>query len=196
MIVEQSSNRGAFLSLFVSRIPYAINWFNAASVFAIMAPEFREGVSGLGALTASFYLGIGIFQIPGSLLAARIQPKNCVVFGTLVYSIASLLCGVADQFWQLEVLRFVVGSGMALVFAPSIVLVARYYREGSSGLGVGLFNGAFYIGGAIGIFGSTALATTISWRPSLMFGGLLGLISASLLIVLVPRDSTEGRFRF
>ncbi len=189
-------NRWAFWSLFISRIPYAINWFNVASIFAIMAPEFGEGVSGLGTLTSSFYLGIGVFQIPGSLLAARIQPKNCVVLGTLVYSTASILCGLANQFWQLEAIRFIVGSGMALVFAPSIILVARHYREGSSGLGIGLFNGAFYIGGAVGIFGWTALATAISWRLSLIIGGFLGLVSATLLFVLVPRDSTEASFRF
>ena len=61
-------------------------------------------------------------------------------------------------------LRFLVGSGMAFVFAPGVVMVTRLLRGGKSGMGVGLFNSAFDIGGIIAIFGWVVIATAIGWR--------------------------------
>ena len=68
---DKVENRGAFWSLLATRAVYAINWYNIASIFSLMAVEFGQGVSGLGALTSSFYLGAGLFQIPGGVVAAN-----------------------------------------------------------------------------------------------------------------------------
>ena len=58
----------------------------------------------------------------------------------------------------MEVLRFVVGVGMALFFGPSVTLITRYLRRGSEGLAVGLLNSAHSIGGIIGLFGWVIIA--------------------------------------
>jgi MFS family permease len=68
------------------RIVYAINWLNIGAVFYAMAPEFGAGVVGLGTLTSAFYLGIGLFQLPGGVVAAKWGPKKVVVFGTMLSS--------------------------------------------------------------------------------------------------------------
>src|SRR5271157_4828181 len=91
-------NRGAFWSLLATRVVYALNWYNIASIFSLLAVGFGQGVSGLGALTSSFYLGAGLFQIPGGVVAARVGPRLTATLGTLVMSIAVLVSGTAVQF--------------------------------------------------------------------------------------------------
>jgi MFS family permease len=192
--VSGINNRRAIASLIFGRLIYAVNWFNFAAGFTLVARDMSQNVSGLGTVVGSFYLGVGLFQIPGGLLAAKIGPKRTAVYGTLLASAASLLTAVATDFSQLLVLRFLVGTGMAFVFAPGVILMARYFRERAEGFSVGLFNAAFYFGGALGIFGWAVLADVWGWRESLAMSGGIGLVTAALMLFLVPRDSIREDF--
>ncbi len=193
-LAEVITNRVAVSSLMLSRIIYAVNWYNMASVFSLVAFDFKEGVSGLGAIAGSFYLGIGLFQIPGALLAAKLGPKRVAIYGTVLASFAALLVSLASKFYQITLLRFVVGLGMALVYAPAVTLIAKYYRKGTEGLGIGLFQTAFCLGGGLGLFGWTLLGQFMGWRLSLFVSGVLGILSGALLLFSLPRDVMGGRF--
>jgi predicted MFS family arabinose efflux permease len=91
----------------------------------------------------------------------------------------------------MELLRFVVGVGMALFFGPSVTLVTRQLGKGSEGLAVGLLNSAHSIGGIIGLFGWVIIADFIGWRQSLLLSGGFGLISSLILIAFLPRNEIE-----
>ena len=82
---------------------------------------------------------------------------------------------------------------MALVFAPTVVLATRILG-GKSGVGAGLINSAFDLGGLFGLFGWILIASTTGWRPSLALSGSLGLLAALLIIGLVPRDRENSQF--
>jgi MFS family permease len=171
-----------------------LNWYNIASIYTAIAADLRENISGFGFISGGFLLGIGLFQIPGGLLAARAGPKRTAAIGTTISSAASTLCGFAGDLQQLIVLRFLVGLGMALVFAPGVTLMTRYFRHGSEGLGVGLFNAAFSLGGAVGLLGWALLAELIGWRVSLILGGALGLVTGLMLLLAVPSDPAKSDF--
>lgn len=186
-------NRAAVLTLLLARIIYAINWFNIASIFSHIASEFKQDVSLLGLITASFLVGIGICQVPGGILAAKQGARKIAIYGITIASSAALLCGLSSDLKQIEVLRFVVGLGMAFFFGPSVTLITGYLGRRSEGLAIGLLNSSHSIGGVIGIFGWVIIAEIIGWRQSLLVSGGLGLISSLLLIVLLPRE--ESAFR-
>jgi MFS family permease len=171
-----------------------VNWYSLAAVFSFTASELGENVSGLGIATSAFFIGIGVFQVPGGILAAKIGPRLTAILGTTVASLAALMTGFAGSLVEITVLRFFVGSGMAFVFAPGVILMARFLREGDEGLGVGLYNSAFSVGGVVGLSGWAVLATTVGWRISLATGGLLGLGTSVLLWFLVPADSQRSDF--
>ena len=187
-------NRAAVASLIMGRIVYAVNWYSLAAVFSFTASELNLNVSGLGLVTATFFVGIGIFQVPGGVLAAKIGPRFTVICGTTVASLSALLTGFASNLIEIAILRFLVGAGMAFVFAPGVILMARLLHEGSEGLGVGFYNSAFSLGGVVGLFGWAVLATEIGWRNSLVLGGLFGLLTSILILFLVPKDSQRSDF--
>jgi MFS family permease len=187
-------NRSAVASLILGRIIYAVNWYSLAAVFSFTASELNQNVSGLGLATATFFVGIGIFQVPGGIFAAKIGPRKTVIFGTTIASLAALLTGFASNLAEIAVLRFFVGMGMAFVFAPGVILMAKFLQKGSEGLGIGFYNSAFSLGGAVGLFGWAVLAAEIGWRNSLSMGGLLGLFTAVLMWFLVPEDNQRSNF--
>lgn len=185
-------SRGAVSSLIFSRTLYAVNWYNVASVFAFIAYDFRQNVSGLGIVTASFYAGLGAFQVPGGIIAAKIGPRKTAVYGMMLASVAASLTALTFDFNQFVILRFFVGVGMALFFGPGVTLVAKYFRRGSQGFGVGLFNGAFYLGGGLGLFVWSVLGVLVGWRVSLGTSGALGILGAFLLLAYVPKEEWKG----
>lgn len=171
-----------------------MNWYNFAAVFVLIAQDFNQNVSGLGVAVGAFYLGAGLFQIPAGLLAAKIGPRRTAVFGTLLASGAAILTSLSTNFSQLPLLRFLVGVGMAFVFGPGVILMARYFREKAEGFSIGLFNAAYYLGGALGLFGWAVLADAWGWRASLALSGGIGLLTGLLTILLVPRDTIREEF--
>jgi predicted MFS family arabinose efflux permease len=104
-----------------------------------------------------------------------------------------------ERLWRrgpvVAVLRFLVGSGMALVFAPGVVIIARLLSGEKTGTGVGLLNSAYDVGGIIGISGWVVIATIGGWRPSLALSGGLGVATGLIVLATVPRDAPSEDFR-
>lgn len=190
--MQGRSGKLAFTSLIANRIIYSVNWLNIASVFPGMAREFGEGVSGLGLLTAIFYLSVGIFQIPGGILAAKIGPKRTATLGTFLFSSAVLSSGFANNFTQITILRFIVGIGMAFVFSPGVSLITRHYRAGKEGLAIGIYNSAFDVGGALGLFLWAIMDDIFGWRISIILSGSIALITAFIMLAFVPEEKRNS----
>jgi MFS family permease len=187
-------NRHSVFSLIVARILYAINWFNVASIFYFIAADFKQDISMLGLITSSFLIGIGIFQIPAGILAAKYGPRKIAIYGIVITSSAAFLSGLSTDLLHMVILRFIVGLGMAFFFGPSVILISKYLGKASEGLGVGLLNSAHALGGIIGIFGWIIIAEVTGWRISLMLSGLLGLISGLLLVVSLIKEKIQTDF--
>jgi MFS family permease len=165
------------LSLIFARIFYAVNWFNISSIFYLIVMDFKQDISMLGLITASFLVGIGLFQVVAGILAAKYSPMKIAICGILIASVASLFSGLAIELSQMMILRFIVGIGMAFFFGPSVILISDYLGKGSEGLGVALLNSAQASGAIIGIFGWVLIAQTVGWRISLVISGILGIVS-------------------
>jgi MFS family permease len=170
-------------------VVYATNWLNIGAIFPVMETTIRVGVLGLGEVTSAFYIGLGLAQIPAGILAARFGPKRIVITGIMLSSFATIGIAGCTDVAQVAELRFVVGSGMAMVFAPAVVLVAKFLGENRAGVGVGVFNSSFDIGGLIGLYAWVVIATAEGWQNSLILSGGLGVITGVLVVLFVPSDS-------
>jgi MFS family permease len=175
------------LSLIFARIFYAVNWFNISSTFYLIAIDFRQDISMLGLITASFLVGIGLFQVVAGIFAAKYGPMKIAICGVLIASIASLFSGLSIELSQMMILRFVVGIGMAFFFGPSVILISDYLGKRSEGLGVALLNSAQALGAIMGIFGWVLIAQIVGWRISLVISGILGIASGLFLVFALAR---------
>jgi len=190
-LLDSVQDSRALWSMIFARIIYALNWMNVGAIFFLMRPDLNAGVSGLGTISATFYLGIGIMQVPGGILVAKWGPKKVSVIGVFISSISALVTSALTTIPEVAILRFLVGAGMAFVFAPGVVIIARLLRGGKSGIGVGLYNSAYEVGGALALFGWVVVAEATGWRLSLAISGGLGVLSGVLTLLLVPRDQAN-----
>ncbi|MFY9566542.1 MAG: MFS transporter, partial [Nitrososphaeraceae archaeon] len=158
----------------------------------LIAYDLKQDISMLGLVTSSFIIGVGLFQVPAGIIAAKYGPEKLAIFGILLASFCALVTGLSESILQIAVLRFIVGAGMACFFGPSVILITKFLGRRSEGLGIGLINSAHAIGGIVGIFGWVVLAQLTGWRISLVIGGTLGLLTGLILSISLSRKNSKS----
>lgn len=190
--IHPSTHTGtnASLSLIVARIFYGVNWFNVSALFPLIALDLNQDLSLLGSISAAFFIGVGLFQIPAGIFAAKYSPRTAAILGIGVSSTAAILSGFATDPAHLIILRFAVGLGMAFFFSSGMILIARYAKQKSPGFSIGIMNSAHSVGGIVGIFAWIVIAQVVGWRSSLILGGGIGLATALLMMLTIPKSGT------
>jgi MFS family permease len=177
----------AVISLMLARIFYTVNWFNIPSIFFFIAADFDKDISVLGLITASFFIGVGLFQVIAGILASKYSPRKIAILGIAIASTAVFFSAFSIDLFSIAVLRFIVGVGMAFFFGPSVILISEYVGRQSEGLGMGLLNSAHAIGGIIGLFIWVLVAEIFGWRTSIVLSAIAGLITVIILQMWLPK---------
>jgi MFS family permease len=177
----------AVISLMLARIFYTVNWFNIPSIFFFIAVDFDKDISVLGLITASFFIGVGLFQVLAGILASKYSPRKIAILGIAIASTAVFFSAFSIDLFSIAVLRFIVGVGMAFFFGPSVILISEYVGRQSEGLGMGLLNSAHAIGGIIGLFIWVLVAEIFGWRTSIILSAIAGLITVIILQMWLPK---------
>lgn len=186
----------ATLCLLLARVVYTINWFNIASIFYLIASDFGTNIAILGIISASFLIGVGLFQVPAGIIAAKIGARKIAIYGIMIASSVALVTGLASDTAQIILLRFIVGIGMACFFGPSVILISKYLGKESEGLGIGLLNSSHALGGIVGLFGWAILAETLGWRGTVILSGGLGIATGIILSIALVRHEDEIQKEF
>ena len=128
----------------------------------------------------------------GDLLGRR----RILVAGLLVFSLASLLGGLAtDQAWLIAA-RVVQGAGAAMAAPTALSLVAVTFPEGRPrNRVVAVYSAMAIVGLVVGLIAGGLLVTYASWRWVLFVNVPIGLVVAALAVRVLPETGRRsGRF--
>ncbi len=192
--MKRPTNYSATSLLFSSSLVSGIFWFNNSAIYPFIASNLNLGISVLGVMSAGFLAGVGLIQIPSGLLAMRIGMKDAILIGTTISSLATFATALVSAPLALEVLRFVVGTGLALMFTPGVSLVASYYPHGSEGLGVGIYDSFSLAGGIFAYIGDVLLASSFGWRATLEVDAIAGFAVGLVFFVIIPGEKVREDF--
>lgn len=187
--------------------------FTDRLIINLFVDDIRSAMA-LTELAMSLVLGGGfaiiyaLAGIPAGRAADRRNRRTIIVGGVLIWSIATMGCGIADSFGELFWARILVGLGEATLLPAAASLIADSFPLYQRGRALGLFliggvlgSGiAFGVGGALldwiaagGISAVPLLGTLSGWRTVIILAGLPGLPLALLLLALVREPSRKGR---
>jgi MFS family permease len=142
------------------------------------ADEFDLSKTGAGLLVAAFGAGALVGGIPGGFGAARLGPRKTVVFGLVLFALASFAFAVSGSPWTLGASRFVQGASSTITWAGAfgwLVVAAPRDRRGEI---LGTAFGAAVAGAILGpMFGAVAHAVGIGLGFTIT--GLVGLALAA-----------------
>jgi EmrB/QacA subfamily drug resistance transporter len=134
----------------------------------------------------------GLLLLAGRLgdLAGR---RNVFLAGLGVFTAASLLCGLAQAQWMLIGARFLQGIGGALTSAVILSMIVTLFpepREMAKAIGVYAFVAS--AGGAVGLLAGGILTQAINWHWIFFVNLPIGLVTAALTVLVIPRDRGTG----
>jgi MFS family permease len=126
------------------------------------ADEFDLSKAGAGLLVGAFGAGALFGGIPGGLAAARFGPKQAVIAGLVLLSIASFAFAVADSALALGAARFVQGFSSTTTWAGALAWISVAAPRDRRGEFLGTAFGAAVFGAVLGsVFGGLAEAVGV-----------------------------------
>src|ERR1700757_1319283 len=138
----------------------------------------------------AYTLTFGGFLLLGGRLADLMGRRRMFMLGLVVFSLASLLGGLAQSEAWLIGARALQGLGAAIVSPAALSIITTTFAEGEErNRALGVWGAVAGAGGAAGVLLGGVLTSGLSWRWVLFVNVPIGLTSA----LLAPRLLAESR---
>jgi predicted MFS family arabinose efflux permease len=144
-----------------------------------------------GIMFAFFYATLGM---PMAMWADRHNRRNLITFSVFTWSFMTALCGAAQNFMQLLLLRVGVGVGEAGSNPPSHSMIADLYPPERRATAMAIFGTGINWGILIGFLVGGWINEWYGWRTAFVVVGLPGILIAALVRYTVkepPRGYSE-----
>jgi EmrB/QacA subfamily drug resistance transporter len=167
-----------------------------ATIVNVALPSIKADLgmsdSGLQWVVNAYALLFGGFLLLGGRAGDLIGRKRVFLAGLVLFTVASLLCGLATSETWLIVTRGLQGLGAALVSPAALSIVTTTFAEGAErAKALGVWAAIAVGGGAVGLLLGGILVETLSW-PWIFFVNVpVGIATLLLSIRFVPESKDE-----
>lgn len=163
------------------------------TIVAIALPEIQDELgfsqAGLQWVISAYTLVFGGFLLLGGRAADLWGRRRLFVIGLVVFSGASLACGLADSALLLVVARVVQGLGAAIVAPSALSLLTTAFPEGEGrGRALGVWTAAAAGGGATGWLLGGLLSGGLGWEWVFFVNVPVGVIGVALAPTLISES--------
>ena len=145
----------------------------------------------------AYMLTFGGFLLLGGRLGDLYGRRRWFLIGIVLFTLASLACGIATSQMTLIVARAIQGLGGAVVSAVALSLIMTLFTEPADrARAMGVFGFVMAGGGSIGVLLGGVLTDTLSWHWIFLVNLPVGILVAGLTRALLPADEpAEARER-
>lgn len=155
--------------------------------------EFAMDAISLGWVAMSFLLVAAMFLVPFGRLADIYGRKRVFVYGMMLFTFSSFLCGFASSGSMLIALRALQGLGAAMIFATSMAILTSAYPAAERGKVLGINVAAVYTGLSVGPFVGGTLTHFFGWRSIFHANALIGSLVCILVLWKLRSEWAESR---
>ncbi len=144
----------------------------------------------------AYTLVFGGFLLLGGRAGDLIGRKRVFLAGVVLFTLASLLAGLAPSETWLIVARGLQGLGAALVSPAALSIVTTTFEEGAERTkAMGVWAAIAVGGGAVGLILGGILVDTLSWEWIFFVNVPVGIAAFAFSFVLVPESVDEHAHR-
>jgi MFS family permease len=147
-------------------------------------------VSLMGAAFTVLNIGLALVV---ARYAERARRLTLISVGTLLWSLATALCGAVGSWSALLLARMGVGVGEAIGLPSLQSVIADYFPAGRRGLAISTLMLAPPIGAFVGYVGGGWIAQNFDWRFTFYIAAVPGVVLALLAWLLVA-EPQRGRY--
>ncbi len=168
-----------------------------ATVVNVALPAIQDDLgfsqSSLAWVVNAYMIAFGGLLLLAGRFGDILGRKNVFMAGLGVFTVASLLCGVAQSQEVLVAARFVQGVGGAMTSAVILGMIVTMFpepREQAKAIGAYAFVAS--AGGSVGLLAGGVLTQSINWHWIFFVNLPIGIATAVLAMRLLDRDKGIG----
>jgi EmrB/QacA subfamily drug resistance transporter len=168
-----------------------------ATVVNVALPSIQSDLgftqSGLAWVVNAYLISFGGLLLLAGRIGDLASRKGMFLVGLAVFTVASLLCGLAQSQVLLVAARFVQGAGGAMTSAVILGMIVTMFpepREQAKAIGVFAFVAS--AGGAVGLLVGGVLTQSISWHWIFFVNVPVGIATAVIAGRLIETDRGIG----
>ncbi|MDM9630915.1 spinster family MFS transporter [Robiginitalea aurantiaca] len=191
------TNQNKWVVLAILTLVYTFSFIDRQLLVILAEPVKADlGLSDtqLGLLTglafAALYVTLGL---PVARLADKGNRKNVVSASLAIWSLMTVISGMATNFVQMLFARIGVGIGEAGGSPPSHSIISDYFEPQKRATALSIYSVGIYIGIFVGFTIGGVLAQHYGWRVAFYAVGIPGVLLAVLIYFFV-KEPPKGRF--
>lgn len=172
--------RFAFTILFIINILNYTDRYVLPAILPKIHHDLGLNNTELGLLGSSFLLVYALATLPIGIWADRGVRKNIVALCVGIWSVATTLAGITQNFLQLFSVRAILGIGEAGYAPASLSLLGDLFPKAQRGRILSYWSSGMLIGAAFGFTIGGLVGDALGWRWAFYFVGVPGLLAAFL----------------
>jgi EmrB/QacA subfamily drug resistance transporter len=162
---------------------------------AALQADLHATITDLQWVIEAYALFLGSLILVGGSMGDQFGRRRIFLAGVLLFTLASIACGLATSTRALIVARAIQGAGAAFLVPGSLAIISATFDDAERGRAIGTWSGFSAITSAIGPVVGGWLIERVSWRAIFFLNVPLALvvIALSLRCVSESRDESRGR---
>ncbi|MEV8516023.1 MFS transporter [Dactylosporangium sp. NPDC051484] len=169
------------------------------TIVVVALPDVQHALgatfSGLQWTTDAYALSLAALLLTAGSLADQYGRRRLFLIGMVIFTLASLLCGVARSQEMLIGSRAVQGVGGAILFTTSLALLASTFRGRDRGTAFGIWGAVAGVATALGPILGGVITSGISWRGIFLVNLPIGIAAVVLAARLVEESKAPRASR-
>ncbi|WP_066458879.1 MFS transporter [Castellaniella caeni] len=182
----------AFITISLALLMMSVDSTIVATVLHALLRGLDTSINWAGWTITAYSFGFVLMLPISGMLSERMGRRRVFMASVVLFTLASLLCGLTDNIYLLILLRALQAAGGA-GFTPSATGIVVDYFGSSRDRAVSLFGSIFPVGAMIGpIFGGL-FVTYWSWRGVFFVNVPIGLLILWMAWRYIPADPVRER---
>ncbi len=171
-----------FMTLFV----IGADTFIVSPLIPSITTQFHVSVSQGGLLVTAYSITYAVFAFLFGPLSDRIGRRRMLIYGILIFTIASILTGLSQSFWWLLLFRALSGLAASATSPQVWASIGDLIPFEKRGRAMGVTTAALSISQLLGVPMGAYFAGIWNWHASFFALALLSLLVLSLLVAQFP----------
>jgi MFS family permease len=132
-------------------------------------------------------------DIPVGRLSEKLGRRPILVAGPIVVAIGSLGCGLASEYWELLVFRFIQGVGSAMFITAAMIMLADISTPANRGQVMSLNQGSHFIGIGLGPMMGGFIAQYFGLQAPFFGYAFFAALAALWAYLRIPESRPESK---
>ena len=194
--IEQTSDRRRWIALVVLCMGFLMIILDQ-TIVNVALPSIQHDLhfsqSGLAWVINAYLIAFGGLLLLVGRLGDLVGRRRIFVSGLVLFTLASLVCGISSSQGMLIGARFVQGIGGAMTSAVILgMIVTMFPSPLEMAKAIGIYAFVASAGGALGLLAGGVLTQVLDWHWIFFVNLPIGILTLVLSLRLLPNDKGAG----